>query len=277
MSDNDQTTESPESELAAASAGKLLASAREKAGLSVEDVSTKLRLSARQIQALEDDDATALPGAMFVRGFIRNYSKLLGVDAEVVLAAYQVSAPESVGNNITLQYENIPIVSHDKKNWLPYMIASGVVAIALGGWMIYMEYAAQESHKAAAEKVVAEKTVTPAVAVPEPVVPQVTPEAVATINVQDEKAAESANLAILSPAGSIQLNFAEQSWVSVNDKEGKEIFNKTQSAGTQATVEGVPPFKIVVGNAKGVNLSYKDKPVDLLTIAKANVARLTLE
>ena len=288
MSDTVQQFEQPDDTQTVASAGRMLAAARENAGLSVDEVAARLRLGVRQVQALEADDASALPGAMFVRGFIRNYAKLLGMDAEALLEAHRVSAPDTGSHVISLQSENIPIINRDKKVWLPYVVASVLVAIALGGWMVYMEYAVQGSHKAVEEKNVAERPVAPVAVAPAPVAaepvapsapvkPVTLPEPVATSVAQEVKPAEPVTAPTSSAAARIVMNFTAQTWVSVTDRDGKEIFNKTPSAGSQETLEGLPPFKIVIGNAGGVRLTYNDKPVDLAPYAKTNVARLTLE
>jgi hypothetical protein len=46
-----------------------------------------LKLAPRQVQALEDGDYGHLPGRTFVRGFVRNYARLVQLDAEKVLGA----------------------------------------------------------------------------------------------------------------------------------------------------------------------------------------------
>lgn len=276
MSESVQEFEHSDDTQIVASAGRMLATARESAGLSVEEAATQLRLSVRQVQALEADDTSALPGSTFVRGFIRNYAKLLGLDSEALLAAYRVSAPDVGSRAISLQSENIPIVSRDKKAWLPYVLASGIVGLALGGWMIYMEYAVEGSHKAVAEKVVTEKPVSPAAIALEPAAP-LPHETVATAIPPETKAAAPVTAPLQPAAARLNMIFTEQSWVSVTDRDGKEIFNKSQPAGSQGVVEGSPPFNVVIGNASGVWLTYNDKPVDLAPHAKANVARLTLE
>ena len=201
------------------------------------------------------------------------------MNSEELLAAHRVSSPGDAGCNISLNYENIPIVNPNTKAWMPYLLASAVVALALAGWMIYMEYGVQEAPKAPVAKTVAETTVAPVAATPEPVA--VAPMDVSTATEADTGAEARAPAPSPVPApvagARLTLNFAEQSWVSVNDRAGKEIFNKTQAAGSQSVIEGTPPFSIVIGNAKGVQLTYNDKPVDLALHAKANVARLTLE
>ena len=50
-----------------ASAGAVLAAAREAKGLSIEDISRQLKLSAAQVRALETDDHASLPSPVFVR------------------------------------------------------------------------------------------------------------------------------------------------------------------------------------------------------------------
>jgi cytoskeleton protein RodZ len=71
----------------AATAGAMLAAARIRAGLSIDAVAQQLKLGVRQVQALEDDNFAALPGRTFVRGFVRNYARLLKLDGDAVLAA----------------------------------------------------------------------------------------------------------------------------------------------------------------------------------------------
>jgi cytoskeleton protein RodZ len=50
------------------SLGGLLREARERMGLSVGDVANQIKFAPRQIEALEADDFSAKPEAMFLRG-----------------------------------------------------------------------------------------------------------------------------------------------------------------------------------------------------------------
>ena len=69
------------------SAGAALHAERGRQGLSVGDVSRHLKLSVRQVEALERDDYQIFGGAVFVHGFLRNYAKLLGLDATLLIGA----------------------------------------------------------------------------------------------------------------------------------------------------------------------------------------------
>jgi cytoskeleton protein RodZ len=70
----------------APSAGGMLAAAREQKKLTVQQVAEQLKLSPRQVQALEANQFDVLPKPVIVRGFVRSYAKLLKIDAEPVLA-----------------------------------------------------------------------------------------------------------------------------------------------------------------------------------------------
>ncbi len=63
-----------------ASVGRQLKLAREAKGLSLLQVADALKLGKAQVEALEGDNWPALPGVTFIRGFVRNYGRLVGLD-----------------------------------------------------------------------------------------------------------------------------------------------------------------------------------------------------
>ena len=95
MTQDELPPPAPESAAAPATAGARLAAARELAGMSIDDVSRQLKLAPRQVVAIERDDHASLPGRTFVRGFVRNYARLLKLDAGDVVAALPADAGPS--------------------------------------------------------------------------------------------------------------------------------------------------------------------------------------
>ena len=75
------------------SPGAMLRAARESAGMSVEQVAEKLHLLQSVVSSLEKDCYDRIRGETFVRGYLRNYARLLGVDAEEVLARHRLANP----------------------------------------------------------------------------------------------------------------------------------------------------------------------------------------
>lgn len=84
-----QASATLEAESAAISPGSRLRQARERRGESVSEVAFALKLNPRQVVALESDDFAALPGMAFVRGFMRNYARYLGLDPAPLLDEVQ--------------------------------------------------------------------------------------------------------------------------------------------------------------------------------------------
>ena len=70
------------------SVGPTLRRAREAAGYSVSDVAERMRLSRHQIENLEAERFDLFPVSVFLRGYLASYARLVGVDAEPLLDAY---------------------------------------------------------------------------------------------------------------------------------------------------------------------------------------------
>ncbi|MHB0776252.1 RodZ domain-containing protein [Halomonas sp. WWR20] len=80
-----------------------------------------------------------------------------------------------------------------------------------------------------------------------------------------------------SDTRTLSLTFNEQSWTEIYDADNRRVFVGLQSAGTQASAEGEPPFRLTIGNASGVELRYQGQRIDLTSYAgDNNVARFTL-
>jgi cytoskeleton protein RodZ len=120
------------------SVGQLLRTARLNRGLSVEDVARQLRLSVRQITALEEDDYGKLVSNTFLRGFVRNYAKLLQIDASPLLQQLEQLLPPAPAQTISYQSEGIPFPSNRKQGARSFLVVGGaILALVLLIYEIY--------------------------------------------------------------------------------------------------------------------------------------------
>jgi cytoskeleton protein RodZ len=269
-----------------AGVGSVLSAARQRQGLSVADVARQLKLGVRQIEALEADDYERLPRITFVRGFIRNYAKLLQIDAEPLLKPTEHLLPTAQIPEAEPGVAEIPTASGKKNTWRSYAVFVSFAALGVMflGFEWYREQAAPHTKPVPAvvkppksKPPVASTTPRPATSVNpantastlNPALPDNTP--------LPEQTSEAKPVAQKVRSGEIRLEFGEESWVEITDKNGKTIFSQLSPAGSTQTVRGYPPFSLVVGNAVGVKLTYNDKPVDLQPYTKVDVARITLE
>lgn len=97
-------------------------------GHSIDAVAGALRLSPAQINALETQNWPALPGAAYIKGFLRSYARYLGVPAEGYIAQYNDSqtvvdtSPQVSGS---VGQAKAPIVMHKDPTALSSFNASG--------------------------------------------------------------------------------------------------------------------------------------------------------
>lgn len=66
----------------------LLRAARERAGLSVEEISSRTKIATAQLLAMERGEFERLPGEFFARAFLRNYAREVGLSPDDVVRAY---------------------------------------------------------------------------------------------------------------------------------------------------------------------------------------------
>ena len=129
---------------AGAAAGALLGAAREASGMSIDAVAQQLKLAPRQVRALEAGEFGHLPGRTFVRGFIRNYARLVRLDPEQVLSARPAGGSMPSLEAPTLQptgpaMGELPSTDQPTKagwtRWaIPLTLAVVVVAAAVYEW-----------------------------------------------------------------------------------------------------------------------------------------------
>lgn len=144
LSESTSQSDAPYDVQPAQSMGRQLAQRRQELGWTVEHVAGRLNLAPRQIDALESDNLTALPGLASTRGFVRAYAKLLRIDsAPLVAALSQEAGPQEEGIPLRRPISSTPFApaklapmnraSGGKKLWGWIALAVVVLAVA-GAW-----------------------------------------------------------------------------------------------------------------------------------------------
>ena len=273
----DQTADKPADK---PSPGRALAAARTGLNLSVADVSQQIKYGVKQIAAIEADDYAKLPGTTFVRGMIRSYAKLVQLDPQPLLADLSrrdIPAPVTVDLRTGGQE---PFLEGGKKSNRVYVYLSLAALLAVA-MVAYEWYASPPS---SVEVVTIKPKIAKNEAVQAPPSQASVPEHPAGTGTQPVDAPSQATAAPAPEAGRkfggsqrIELEFGELSWVEIKQANGKILLSQLNSAGSRQSIEGMPPFDVVIGNAANVRLKYNDAPVDLRPYFKVDVARLTLE
>ncbi len=113
---------------------------------------------------------------------------------------------------------------------------------------------------------------------PEAVVPAAaTVTAVSSAPVAAASASAPSAVPVVAGSGELQIRFSADTWYEIRDRNGKVVMGGIAKAGQEVAGGGVAPYKVVIGNVKGVeSMSRSGAPVDLQAANRNNVARLTL-
>src|SRR2546428_2389418 len=85
-----EPTQQPYSELA--SFGEELRREREIRGISLKEIADATKISKRFLEAVERNDHKTLPAPVFTRGFVREYARYLGLNADEIVNRYNYAA-----------------------------------------------------------------------------------------------------------------------------------------------------------------------------------------
>jgi cytoskeleton protein RodZ len=258
--------------------GRELAAAREARGLAVADVAQQLKFSPRQLEALEQEQFDALPGATFTRGMVRSYARLLKLDPEPLVEriAGLCEVPDS--SRLAERYHQpVPFSDSARRSTFVYLAVSLGVLVLVGA----VVYQWHQERTAAARKatVVAKVKPAPREAKPAAVVAPAMPvQPVAQEKPVAEQKPVVAAAPAPRPAGGPRLvvRTEGEAWIEIRDSADRMLVSSLNPPGSERVVRGRPPYSLVIGNASQVSVIYNDKPIDLAPHTRQDVARFTL-
>jgi cytoskeleton protein RodZ len=289
------------------SIGQVLKAARLAQVMNAQDIARQLRLSEKQIEAIENDDHSKFPNQIFLRGFIRNYAKLVREDTKKFSQLLGETFPPTSTQAITFSVDGTPFIPDHKKSKGNLIIL--LIVVLVSSLLVYEVYRSGGDDPKTNENIengtVAETIIqleTEIEQVPEDnqnqlssviksngsdfnvLIEEVEVDQQGGDSLDKEQKVETALEVEDKPVesgggGTLRFKFTGESWVEVKDVEGKKIFSQTSPGNTEETVNGSPPFSLTIGNAASVRLFYNDEPVDLILYTNTNggVARLSLD
>lgn len=274
------------------SVGQQLGEARGARGLTVVDVARSLKISQRQVEALETDDWSSLPCTTIIRGFVRNYARLLDLDPEALMSELgRVQMPQGpelempTGIPVSISQEK----KADRRDYVRVLSGMIILVMAVLAYFFFSQEVWQSAVSALnaatqSSELAIEQEQAPAADEEDATEVVLAPPATSLLEEQPPTAVPAEPVSPAVPAlstapssNALKFSFAKPAWVEVRDRSGAVVFSQLSQAGSQREIEGMPPFALVIGNAAHVTLQYKGKSVDLSKRSKDDVARLTLE
>ncbi|SNR73402.1 helix-turn-helix domain-containing protein [Actinomadura mexicana] len=242
------------------SIGETLAEERQRAGLSMTQVSLQTRIRETVIRGMEADDFSACGGNFYARGHIRSISRVIGIDPEPLVAEFDAAhggAPQPVSAVSAFEPEQ-PLAFRERRspNW------SAAMALALALVVIY-GIVQVVGHGGGGER----RTARQVAGTPAPSTPSAAPSAPKS----NAPVAEAPRTKV-----EVRVEAKRTTWLNVQGDKGRSLFSGMLREGDQKSFSADKKVRLVIGVGGSVNLTVNGK--DLGSPGKGKgVQRLTFD
>lgn len=273
MSEN-QTPSAISSADAPAALGAELRRQREERGLSLGEVSERLKLPARQVEALENGHYGDMPEPVFVRGFLRSYGRFLDLD-ETVLNSYlaHIVPPESIERSRPQQHAADSMVNQELKKPFPTWIFGLLAAALLGVGIYYWQGKSQSEHlrqEAGAGSAVQSGGSQAASEVP------LANGNMVVKPMEEPQAASGTASAPAAAGGELVINTRYRTMLTVSNAKGEILINQIVPARSEHRFKDGAPYEVRLGYAVGSTASYGGENIDIDSKRKGKTAVFTV-
>ncbi|MFC4906458.1 helix-turn-helix domain-containing protein [Actinomadura gamaensis] len=225
------------------SIGETLARERERAGLTITEVSLRTRVRETVVSGIEHDDFTTCGGNFYARGHIRSIARVIGIDPEPLVREFDEAhggAPQPVSAVAAFEPEtSVPLRERRSPNWTAAMALALVLVVGYG--IFHVLSGGGGEHHAAQQ--VAGTPAAPAPSTPAPRPSTPTPKATPHKGVQ------------------IKLKARRATWVDVRGDKGRSLFTGTLAAGSTRAWSARKVISIVIGNGGGVRVIVNGRDI----------------
>lgn len=250
-------------QMTGAGAGAALRQAREAAGMSIDQAASQLRMTVRAVANLEADDWSSLGAPVFVRGQLRSYARLLGIDIEPYLEQAPVAA---VAPSTLVSHAHTPGYQRFAEQ-----VGRRAIYIAITATIVVPLWFAR-SHFGNGELAVQSLEV--------PATTAQTEEVAKPVQAAAQRTPLVASIASLPAASqssaALSITFNGDSWVEILGPDDQVLERGLLTAGQQRSYKLGEVGRVKLGNTDAVEVKRAGVAVDLEPFSRANVARFTL-
>ena len=291
--------------------GLLLSEARKKLSLSVEDVSNKLNFRRNLVNEIEQDVFDETLPTTFNRGYLRNYAKLVAIDIDEVLSAYDMLGVAQIQRSEMQSFSNLTEkqAEHSRLMWISYLIAAILFGLMVVWWLQepklsvnffdnpQKELEQQTSNDASdtadlnvtqkiieasklpkAEVIETDGTATIIEGTQKTIEPVISEPIVDVVFEKQQEAIidTNAETELLPDISTVVFTFSGDCWVNIYDATGDRVAWGVKKSGYVMTVTGKAPLKVTLGKPELATITFNDKQVDMSSFNVGNIAKFTL-
>lgn len=267
---------------------QILSDGRLKVGRDIEDIAHEMNVPSSTVASMENGNIYDDMRKVFVRGYLISYGNILGLDKKILLEildkiyTHDKQSLSKMGYQgyITTDYEKIEIDTQEKKNFARVAIPVVLVALTFAS-LLYWKLILEDKNTVIISNI--DEIANTENNLPEDIAIE-TDEYLFNIEASNITTDPSKDLPNTNnnPAtplskNELQFTFTEESWLEVSDNRGRELSWQLYGPGEEVSFNGIPPYKVVIGNARGTIVKYENKEINLSTFSdRSNVARVTI-
>ncbi|MDP7593213.1 MAG: DUF4115 domain-containing protein [Litorilituus sp.] len=278
--------------------GQILSEARKKISLTQQQVADRLNFRLNLVTDIEKDIFDHSLPATFNRGYLRNYAKLVTVDIDEVIAAYDLLGVAKTQRSEMQSFSNLTEkqAEHSRLMWLSYFIAAILLGLMVVWWF------QQSAEDEPVIRVANESDVT------KTIVTEPAKMSIAKNSLDGEKAkgkkiqrvenvmpglTNKVNSATTFVESSVQVKqqksqpdeasissavftFSGDCWVNIYDATGERIAWGVKKSGYVMTISGKAPFKVTLGKPELAAIVFNGQTINMSPFNVGNIAKFTL-
>jgi cytoskeletal protein RodZ len=122
--------------------GEVLRTAREAKGVDLTRVERDTKIRERYLSALERGEYRELPGAVYTKGFLRNYGAYLGLDPEYLIDLYRLEMTVGVADRRVVAAPPRPMAVRRSRTFVvsPGAVAGTILTLLVGALVVWLGY-----------------------------------------------------------------------------------------------------------------------------------------
>jgi cytoskeletal protein RodZ len=122
--------------------GEVLRTAREAKGVDLTRVERDTKIRERYLSALERGEYRELPGAVYTKGFLRNYGAYLGLDPEYLIDLYRLEATGGTIERPAPPVQPRPIAVRRSRSLIvsPGAVVGAILTLVVGAIVVWIGY-----------------------------------------------------------------------------------------------------------------------------------------
>ncbi|MBA2632909.1 MAG: DUF4115 domain-containing protein [Chloroflexi bacterium] len=122
--------------------GEVLRTAREAKGVDLSRVERDTKIRERYLSALERGEYRELPGAVYTKGFLRNYGAYLGLDPEYLIDLYRLEATSGTPDRPVSPAPPRPIAVRRSRTFVvtPAAVVGAILTLFVGTLIVVLGY-----------------------------------------------------------------------------------------------------------------------------------------